>query len=71
MTPQPLSRQRRCAECDVSVYGGGIRAFGRLFCSEECADDFEDDRGDPMGVDDMYPEWSGSMPTYVRGLDAF
>lgn len=35
---------RVCAECGISVRpgDGGIRAFGKLYCSEKCADEGED-----------------------------
>ena len=38
-----LRKQRVCSECGVPVRpgDGGIRAYGRLFCSEECADERE------------------------------
>lgn len=37
-TPKPTGRV--CAECGVTVCSGdgGVRAFGRLFCSDICAD---------------------------------
>jgi endogenous inhibitor of DNA gyrase (YacG/DUF329 family) len=36
--------KRECAECGVTVRpgDGGIRAYGKLYCSEECADEGED-----------------------------
>lgn len=54
---------RRCTECDATMYEGGIRAFGRLFCSEDCADDFENDGPSSREIDELYPEWSGAMTT--------
>ena len=36
--------RRACVECGVIVRpgDGGIRAFGKLYCSEACADEAED-----------------------------
>lgn len=45
--PGGMAMDRRvCAECGVPTIpgDGGLRAYGRLFCSEECADDFRDGR---------------------------
>lgn len=35
-----MSADRSCAECGTVVLpgDGGIRAWGRLYCSDECAD---------------------------------
>lgn len=45
---------RCCFECGVSVRpgDGGVRAYGQLFCSEECADDHEDANAE--GLPDGY-----------------
>jgi hypothetical protein len=57
VTDNAASGQRReCAYCGLSLaHEGGIRAWGALYCSEECADAHEDEahRGtyaeDPLG----------------------
>lgn len=55
---------RECHECCATIYAGegGIRAHGKLFCSEDCADAFEDSPTS-REIDELYPEWSGAMPT--------
>lgn len=57
MTQQPSAKSKReCAYCGESLaHEGGVRAWGALYCSEECADAHEDEshRGDyaehPLG----------------------
>jgi len=53
MSAQP---RRECAYCGASLkHEGGVRAWGALYCSEECADGHEEEsaRGtyaeDPLG----------------------
>jgi hypothetical protein len=48
--------KRECADCCVSLaHEGGVKAWGLLFCSEECADAWEADSvrttyaEDPLG----------------------
>lgn len=41
--PLPTQLARVCDECGVSIRpgDGGVLAFGKRFCSEECADERE------------------------------
>jgi hypothetical protein len=43
---------RRCAKCGEGIRRGdpAIRAMGEVFCSEDCADDYEQ-YGPPAGRD--------------------
>jgi len=48
-------QQPYCAQCGGEVDGEGIRHRGRLFCSDECCEEFEEDfltRGEP-GVEEL------------------
>lgn len=53
---QSESKPRECADCGVSLrHEGGVKAWGLLFCSEECADAWEAESSqttyaeDPLG----------------------
>jgi hypothetical protein len=48
---------RECADCGQDLrYDGGIRAWGLLFCDDECADGYEADQ-DTYGEDPLGGAW--------------
>jgi hypothetical protein len=56
MSEQAQKIARKCADCGISLrFEGGVRAWGLLFCSEDCADAWEADSArttyaeDPLG----------------------
>lgn len=46
MTLEGQTITRECADCGGTIMRGegGIRAFGLLFCCEDCADAYEEER---------------------------
>jgi hypothetical protein len=52
-----MAERRICAECGIPVRpgDGGVRAFGRLFCSDICAD-----CQDPAFNDEPLPQYADS-----------